>query len=256
MKSKKFIIGLISLSLICVTSITNNATSYNPKTQAIDDYSLGFEIDDNFEFRCTVFNTKELNNVFGGDWSLNVGSFLWWNGYATPINVGNKIKFAITNITDHPSLIDWWEFMIDGWDWIDGSTSFGGVADHLDIAYSFPKNVSGETWNPSVWLTSLPVVLSLSEMSYSVGYSLIDNLLIYADSDVEDYYVNWLFNENTGVVKNFKIRNDINTTIFELNAPTLSKAGIPGYNLYTLISTIVLLTVFVSIISLKKIKWK
>jgi len=67
MKSKKFIIGLFSLSLILVTLITTNGVSYSPKLQVNGDETLGFEIGDYFEYVCTELDTTELNNVFGAD---------------------------------------------------------------------------------------------------------------------------------------------------------------------------------------------
>ena len=254
MKSKKLVVGLVLLNFIFVSSFISNATSNNPK-QANGDYSLGYGIGDEFEFFCTVFDTTELANVFGGDWQLDVGSFFWFADYAAPTVLGQKTKFAIVNITDHPSILDWWEFIIDGWDWIDSSASHGAPV-REDIGYNMPKNSSSEYWNDSVWLILLPVVQCLSGLLYFPGFTTYENAIIYSDFDIDNFYVFWIYDENTGVVKTFRIRND-SATIFELNSPTSapSKDEIPGYSLYILISTIVLLISFISIILIKKVKW-
>ena len=90
----------------------------------------------------------------------------------------------------------------------------------------------------------------------STGYTIYENVVILSDSDIDDFFIFWIYDENTGVVKTFRIRND-SATIFELNSPTSapSKDEIPGYSLYILVSTIVLLISFISIILIKKAKW-
>ena len=89
MKSKKIILGLVLLNFIFGSLFISNATSNNPK-QASGDYSLGFGIGDEFEFFCTVFNTTELFNVFGGDWQTNLGDYFWFTGSAPPTGLGEK----------------------------------------------------------------------------------------------------------------------------------------------------------------------
>ena len=256
MKSKKVIVGLVLLNFIFVSSLISNATSNNPK-QANGDYSLGFGIGDEFEFFCTVFDTTELLNVFGGDWQSDVGSFFWFTGYTPPTVLGQKTKFAIVNITDHPSILDWWQFILDGWSFIDESASYGAPVQD-DVGYSWPQNITGsEAWNPTCWLISLPVVQCLSALLYpGTGLTIYENVVILSDFDIDDFFVFWIYDENTGVVKTFRIRND-SATIFELNSPVSapSKDEIPGYSLYILISTIVLLISFISIILIKKVKW-
>ncbi|MFW9865486.1 MAG: hypothetical protein ACFFEN_05240 [Candidatus Thorarchaeota archaeon] len=163
---------------------------------------------------------------------------------------------AIVNITDHPSIVDWWQFTLDGWGWICKSIPFGKTPVRDDSTYNFPKNVSGELWNPSVWLISLPVALCLSELAFLGGYTVVDNSIIYSGTDVEDYYIHWIYNVNIGVVSEFNIQNSENSTVFKLSAPTSQSNGIPGYNLYIIAASGVLLINAVSIILIKKIKWK
>jgi hypothetical protein len=255
MKSKKILLGLVLLNFLFGSLFISNATSNDPKP-ANGDYSLGYGIGDEFEFFCTIFDTTELANVFGGDWQSDVASFLWLFDYTLPATLGQKAKFAIVNITDHPILIDWWEFSLDGWNFIDSSASYGAPVVN-DAGYNMPKNITGTVyWNPSVWLILLPVVQFLSALSYNPGYTTYENVVIYSSFDVDDFFVFWIYDENTGVVKTFRIRND-SETIFELNSPASapSKDEIPGYSLFILISTMFLLTSFISIILIKKLKW-
>lgn len=203
------------------------------------------------------FDTTELLNVFGGNWQSDLGSKFWFTGSAAPTDLGQKTKIAIVNITDNPGDDTVWWFMMDGWSFIDESASYGApVMD--DVIYNWPKNITGSVgWNPTCWLVSLPVVQCLSVMFYpGTGYTIYENVVIYSGSDIDEFFVFWIYDENTGVVKTFRIRND-SATIFELNSPTSapSKDEIPGYSLYILISTIVLLISFISIILIKKVKW-
>jgi hypothetical protein len=256
MKSKKIIVGLVILNFIFGFLFVSNATSNSPKP-ANGDYSLGYGIGDEFEFFCTVFDTTELLNVLGGDWQTDVGSLFWFSGYSPPVNLGDKTKFAIVNITDNPGDDTWWWFIMDGWNFTAESALYGTpVMD--DVIYNWPKNITASIgWNPSVWLISLPVVQCLSTLFYpGTGYTIYENVVIYSGFDIDDYYFFWIYDENTGIVKNFRIRND-SEIIFELSAPptTTSSKEIPGYSLYILISTILLLISFISIFLIKKAKW-
>ncbi|MFX1477675.1 MAG: hypothetical protein ACFFCI_06055 [Promethearchaeota archaeon] len=146
---------------------------------------------------------------------------------------------------------------MDGWGWICKSVPFGNTPIRTNIAYNLPENVSGELWNPSVWLISLPVVLCLSELAFSGGYTTVDNSIIYSGTDIEDYYIHWIYNEKTGVVLEFNIKNSENSTVFKLSAPTSAASnGIPGYNLYIIMASGVFLINVVSITLIKKIKRK
>ena len=250
MKSKKIIVGLVLLNFIVISPFISNATSNNPIQANV--YSLGFDADDEFEFFCTVFNTTELFNVFGGNWQSDIGSYLWFTGNLPPTDLGEKAKFLIANITDQTTM---WIFTIDGWSWIDESASYGAPALN-DGMYLLPKNASGGMWNPTVWIISLPVVQFLMELTYSGGFTIDGNKIIYADTDVDDFIMNWIYDEKTGVVKTFKIKKADDTVIFEVKSPSVSsKDEIPGYSLYILISTIFLLISFISIVLIKKIKW-
>jgi hypothetical protein len=244
MKSKIFIIGLVS-SLIFVTSITFSSASGTPKSQQIEDFSLGYEIGDYFEFVCTEYDTTELNNVLGGNWLSDVANYMWFCGYVAPSGLGEKAKIEIVNITDHPTYTDWWRYTYDGWSWIEKNTPFGSSPDVDDHSYNFPFNVSGQLWNPSVWLISLPVDLCISELDYGAGYSSSANVITYSGTDILAFEVNWIYDENTGVVKNFRIKNNVGTTIFELWGFELKLDTQETYNwIVTELNTIKLDTIF------------
>ncbi|MFW9819484.1 MAG: hypothetical protein ACFFE5_07725, partial [Candidatus Thorarchaeota archaeon] len=176
----------------------NNSAFYTPN-QSDGEYSLGFEIGDYFEFCCTELDTTGLNSVFGGDWASDVGDYLWWCGYVAPSAVGEKAKFAIVNITDHPSYTDWWLFTVDGWEWIDKINAFGLSPTCDDKTYNFPLDPAGEMWNPSVWIITKPIDLCISVFSYDVGYSFHDNIINYSGTDVGNYEVNWIYDENNSI---------------------------------------------------------
>lgn len=212
MKSKKFIIGLLSFSLIFVSLLISNGHSYTPKLQANGDESLGFEIGDYFEFVCTELDTTELFNVFGADWSTDLGDFFWWTSYNPPGAIGEKTKFSIVNIT-LPSTT--WQFTMDGWDWITITNPFTTtIVD--DVIYSLPQNASSATFNPSVWLLTLPVEDYISSMTLVSGYSSSGNKIYYNSTDVGDFQIGWVYDTNTAVVKNFWIKDSTGTTIFEM----------------------------------------
>ena len=255
MKSKKIILGLVLSNFIIGSLFISNATSNSPKP-ANGDYSLGYGIGDEFEFFCTVFDTTELLNVFGGDWQSNLGYYFWFADYTPPNDLREKAKFFIDDISDLPSNNTWWRIIIDGWGWIAESASYG-VPVRVSMLYTIPKIAAGELWNPSGWIISLPVVQYLMGLTYGFGLTLDGNTLIYAGTDVDDFIINWIYDEKTGIVKTFKIKKVDDTVIFEVNSPVSAPSNdeIPGYSLYILISTIVLLIGFVSIVLIKKIKW-
>ncbi len=230
MKSKKWIIYVVLLNLLVSSVIFQGVASPTPKTNAVGDYSLGFEIDDYFEFVCTELDTTELNSVFGGDWATDVGDYMWWCGDVAPSALGQKSKFAIVNITDHPSYPDWWRITYDGWGWIDKINTFGATPVRDDQGYSLPMNPSGELWNPSVWIIGRPVSIYLANVSYDTGYSIYDNIVYYTGTDIGNFEVNWIYDENTGIVKNFVIKNDVDTVIFELWGFELKIQPIETYN--------------------------
>jgi len=212
MKSKKYVIGLISFSLILVTLVGNYGTSYTPKPQAIGDYSLGFETGDYFEFICTEFDTTELNNVFGADWATNLGSYFWWTGWNAPGALGEKTRFSIENITTYPTS---WQFIMDGWDWVAKTTTFG-VPIQDDVPYNLPQDASAAIFNPTVWLLALPVENYITSMSLPGGFSSSGNEIYYDGTDVADYQLGWIYDISTAVIKNFWIKDSTNATIFEM----------------------------------------
>jgi len=230
MKSKKWLVYIVILNLFLISAVFQGVESHTPKSNAVGDYTLGFEIDDYFEFVCTEFDTTELNNVFGGDWVTDVGDYMWWNGYVAPAALGQKSKFAIVNITDHPSMTDWWQFTYDGWGWIDKVTSFGATPVRDDYTYNLPMNPLGELWNPSVWIIAKPVNIFIANVSYGPGFSSHDNIVNYTGTDVADFEVNWIYDENTGIVKNFVIKNAVDTIIFELWGFELKVQAAETYN--------------------------
>lgn len=230
MKSKKWIIYVVLLNLFITSTIFQGVASDTPKTNAVGDYTLGFEIDDYFEFVCTELDTTELNSVFGGDWATDVGGYMWWTGLVVPSALGQKSKFAIVNITDHPSMTDWWQITYDGWGWIDKINDFGVIPVTDDQGYNLPMGPSGEVWNPSVWILGIPVSGYLADLSYDPGYSFYDNIVSYTGTDIGNFEVNWIYDENTGIIKNFVIKNDIDTVIFELWGLELKIQPIETYN--------------------------
>ena len=241
MKSKKFIIGLFSLSLILVTLITTNGVSYSPKLQVNGDESLGFEIGNYFEYVCTELDTTELNNVFGADWSTDLGSFFWWTSNNAPGSLGEKTRYSIVNIT-LPSTI--WQFTMDGWDWITKTSPFG-VPTVDDVIYNLPQNASNAIFNPSVWLLALPVEDYISSMSLPGGYSSSGNEIYYNSTDVGDYQLGWVYDTNTAVVKNFWIKDGTGTTIFEMWGFELKIQELETYNwIITELDTVELENVF------------
>lgn len=226
MKSKKYVIGLISFSLILVSLVANYGTSYTPKPQAIGDYSLGFEIGDYFEFICTELDTTELNNVFGADWSTDLGSYFWWTGWNAPGALGEKTRFSVENITTFPTT---WQFPMDGWDWIAKTSTFG-VPIQDDVPYNLPQDASAATFNPTVWLLALPVENYITSMSLPGGFSSSGNEIYYDGTDVADYQLGWIFDKSNAVVKNFWIKDSINTTIFEMWGFELKLQELETYN--------------------------
>ncbi|MFX1501750.1 MAG: hypothetical protein ACFFDH_12365, partial [Promethearchaeota archaeon] len=217
MKSKKLaFLGIMFINLLILNTFEFNRNNSEPKTQAVGDYNLGFEIGDYFEFVCTELDITELNNVFGANWVADVGNYMWWCGYIAPSALDQKTKFAIVNITDHPTLTDWWRFTYDGWGWIDKGTTFPASPVVDDHGYNLPKSPSGELWNPSVWIIAKPIDVFLENVSYNMGYSAYDNIVNYTGIDVANYEVNWIYDENTAIVKNLVIKNDADTVIFEI----------------------------------------
>jgi peptide/nickel transport system substrate-binding protein len=200
----------------------------DPKLQDVGDFNLGFGIGDYFEFICTEFDTNELINVFGSDWESDVGNCMWWCDHVVPINIGQKTQFAIVNIEDHPTEVDWWRFTIDGWGWVDQVNDFGETPIRDDIWYNLPMDPEGEYWNPSVWIMALPVDLYIDSLSFSIqGYSTEEQIIQYSAIDINEYKIYCIYDENLGIVKHFFIENNLGAKIYELymidqNAPETS----------------------------------
>ncbi|MFX1418189.1 MAG: hypothetical protein ACFE9N_04620 [Promethearchaeota archaeon] len=226
MKSKKFIISLISFSLLLANLLLINGASSTPQIQANGSYSLGFEIGDYFEFYCTEFDTTGLNTVFGGDWATNLGSLFWWTGYNAPSALGEKTRFSIVNIT-LPSTT--WSFILDGWDWIAKTSTFG-IPTQDDVPYNLPQNASTAIFNPSAWLLALQVEDYITDMSLLGGYSSSGNEIYYNSSDITDYQLGWIFDTDTAVVKQFWIKDDTSTIIFEMWGFELKVQEVETYN--------------------------
>ena len=181
--------------------LINVGVATMPKTQSNGDYELGYEVGDYFEYYCTEIDTTELNNVFGADWATNLGNYFWFSGYSPPSSEGEKTRFEFVDITNDSTS---WYFTMDGWDWTAKTSSYGTPAQD-DQIYTLYKNVSSGTFNPTVWIIMLPVLDFISEIQYIPNFYGIGNTIYYNGTDVQDFQVAWVYDETTGIVKNFWI---------------------------------------------------
>jgi hypothetical protein len=226
MKSKnKFYLAVITTMLFFGILINVGATTM-PKTQSNGDYELGYEIGDYFEYYCTEMDTTELNNVFGGDWATNLGGYFWFTNYNPPSGEGEKTRFEFVDINNDTTS---WYFTMDGWDWTPKTSSYGTPAQD-DQIYTLYKNVSAGTFNPTVWIIMLPVLDFISEIQYFPNFYGIGNTIFYNGTDVQDFQVAWVYDETTGIVKNFWIQNNVGTTIFEMWGFELKVQDFEHYN--------------------------
>jgi hypothetical protein len=212
MKSKNKIYLIVITSILLFGILINAGTATMPKIQSNGDYELGYEIGDYFEYYCTEMDTTELNNVFGGDWATNLGSYFWFTNYNPPSGEGEKTRFEFVDINNDTTS---WYFTMDGWDWTPKTSSYGTPAQD-DQIYTLYKNVSAGTFNPSVWIIMLPVLDFISEIQYYPNFYGIGNTIFYNGTDVQDFQVAWVYDETTAIVKNFWIKNNVGTTIFEM----------------------------------------
>jgi len=226
MKSKKYVLTFIITTLLFFSVSTNFGVADNPKTQANGEYSLGFEKGDYFEFYCTEMDSTELNNVFGAGWLTDLGSFFWFTSYNAPSNIGEKTRFLVEDITNTSTM---WQFQMDAWDWTPKTTAYG-APDQDDVIYNLPLNASDAIFNPTVWLLALPIEDYITEMTLPGGYTSFANEIYYNSTDVDDYQIGWIYDEETGVVKNWWIKNGVGATIFEMWGFTLEVQADESYN--------------------------
>jgi hypothetical protein len=88
----------------------------------------------------------------------------------------------------------------------------------------------------------------------------VSDLTVTADlTDIEDFQLVCIYDEILGVLKIVQILDDSDQVVYEFrltSAIVSPEGGISGYNLYMLVSTIILLIGFISILAVKKIKLK
>lgn len=217
MKSKNKTYLVVITSMLLIGILTNVGVATMPKTQANGTYEFGFEDGDYFEFYCTEMDSTELNNVFGADWATDLGSFFWFTGYNAPSNIGEKTQFLVETIGNTSTM---WQIMMDGWDWT-AKTSTYGVPAQDGVIYSMPFNASTAMFNPTVWLLPIPLEQYIQEMTMPTNfYNYGGNEIFYNGTDVGSYQMCWVYasadDENTGVVKNYWIKNSGGDTIFEM----------------------------------------
>lgn len=210
MKSKSKILVVI-FNLLLVSMLMNFGVSEEPQTQASYETSLGFEIDEYYEFYCTEMDSTELNNVFGADWVTDLASYIWISGNNAPSNIGDKTRFLIDDVTN---LTTSWILNIDQWDWTPKASTYGAQVVN-DVSYDLPFNSSGYTFNPSIWILALPVVDYIA-MGMPGVFSSSANEIYYNGTDVADYQVGWIYDVNNGIVKNFWIKDGNGDTIYEM----------------------------------------
>lgn len=226
MKSKKYVLVFIVTTLLCFSIPMDFGIADNPKTQANGGFSLGYEIGDYFEFYCTEMDSTELNNVFGAGWVTDLSSYFWFTSNNAPSNIGEKTRFLVEDITNTSTI---WQFQMDGWDWTPKTSTYGAPVQN-DIIYNLPLNASAAIFNPTVWLLALPVEDYITEMSLPGGFTSSGNEIFYNSTDVDDYQIGWIYDEETGVVKNWWIKNGVGDTIFEMWGFTLKIQADASYN--------------------------
>ncbi len=212
MKSKNKMFVTIFSTLLFFSVLIDIGLAERPKTQANGIYELGIEVDKYYEFYCTEMDSTELNNVYGADWATDLGSWFWFTGSSAPANIGEKTRIYVQAITNTSTI---WQFQIDGWDWTAKTSSYGAPSVN-DVIYSLPFNASNAIFNPTVWIVTSQASSYLAEMSIPMGFSLFENEIYYNSSDVDDYQIGWIFDEETGVIMNWWIKNGAGDTIFEM----------------------------------------
>lgn len=215
-KSKRYKNQLrISVAIIILgfNIITNANYSRGLKQQATSDYTIGFKIDDNFEFMCTKMDITALNDVFDSNWGEDVGDYMWWIGNVIPSEVGEKSKFSIKNITE--TELGFWQIIIKGWDWIPKDSKFDVSSDHED-AYNLAYNPNLAYFIPEIWLLPSPVENYIASMNLVGAFSYAENTILYSSSEITNYQIGWQFNADNGVVEKFWIKNEIGKIIFEI----------------------------------------
>jgi hypothetical protein len=212
MKSKNKIFVTIFSTLLFFSVLIDIGLAERPKTQANGIYELVIEVDKYYEFYCTEMDSTELNNVYGADWATDLGSWFWFTGSSAPANIGEKTRIYVEAITNTSTI---WQFQIDGWDWTAKTSTYGAPSVN-DVIYSLPFNASSAFFNPSVWIVTSQASSYLAEMSIPMGFTSFENEIYYNSSDVDDYQIGWIFDEETGVVMNWWIKNGVGDTIFEM----------------------------------------
>lgn len=190
-----------------------------------------------------------LNDTFGVDWAVNLGSFFWFTSYNAPSHIGQKIRFLVEDITNTSTM---WQFQMDGWDWTNKTSNYTAAVQN-DVIYSLPFNATDAFFNPTVWLLALPVEDYITDMGFPGGYTSSGEEIFYNGTDIEDYQISWIYDDNTGVVKKWWIKNNASETIFEMAVPEspIVNGLIPGFDTFFVISSVFLM-IGISLISIRR----
>jgi len=249
MKSKKYVLVFIVTTLLCFIIPMDFGIADTPKTQANGEFSLGYEIGDYFEFYCNKMDPTELNNTFGVDWVTNLGSYFWFTAYNAPNKTGQKTRFLVEDITNTSTM---WQFQMDGWDWTNKTSNYTAPVQN-DVNYNLFFNASTAGFNPTVWLLALPVEDYIMDMIFSASYTSDGYEIYYNGTDVENYQISWIYDEDTGVVKKWRIKNGVGDTIFEMGPleTVIIDILIPGFDTFFVISSVFLM-IGISLISIRR----
>ena len=226
MKSKNKLFVVVFSSLLFFSILLNTGLADRPKTQANGEFTLGYDIGDYFEFYCTEMDATELNNVYGADWVTDLGSYFWFTSNTAPSNIGDKTKFLVDDIGNTTTN---WQLQMDTWAWTAKTSSYGALIIN-DLIYTLPLNASNAIFNPTVWLIATPVIDYITDMSLPMGFTSFQNEIYYNGTDVDDYQIGWIFDEDTGVVMNWWIKNGVGDTIFEMWGLELKLEFAESYN--------------------------
>ena len=250
MKSKNKTYVILLTSLLFFSIIIDIGLAERLKIQANGDYVPGFEIGDYFEYFCTKRDSTELNNTFGANWLTDLGSLFWFTGYSAPSSIGEKTRIQIEDISNGSTF---WTFVLDGWNWTSEAFNYSAPIQD-DVNYGLPLNASTAIFNPSVWLLALPVDGYIAEIIYTSGYYGIGNGIFYNGTDVGDYQIGWVYDDDTGVVKNWWIKNEAEDIIFEISPPEPppGEDAISGFDTLIAISSVFLAIGLIYIISIRK----
>ncbi len=195
--------------------------------RAEQEYEVGFEDElEDYVLEVIGIDESELSRIFGKFWYKDC-EFLeesW------------KMKFNITDINKvaNSSLID---LEVNLWNW--RVQDFG---DSLPVETSWKLSLDPDVVNlPTMFIfieedlraffiVPVPVNDYLKDLSKNLGkvYSAEDNTLLFEGTSLEEkeYTMESLYDAETGLIKNIKIKNEKGSIIAEIDGP----ATISGFN--------------------------